>query len=97
MPRFVRPKMIGKFTKAYSSLIETTKINSLEDFLQTPFFYNEKIKVGGVSIKNKLWNDKGVYFINDIMKKFFFTKIILGSTKLQKPLLPTYLKIYLQS
>ena len=116
--------------KAHSSLIETTKINSLEDFLQTPFFYNEKIKIGGASIKNKLWNDKGVYFINDIVKKngelltelelnnmynintnFIqlhgitraikqyakSTKIILGSTKLQKPLLPIYLKIYLKS
>ena len=54
--------------KAHSSILETTQINYLEEFLQTPIFYNENIKIGGFSIKKK-WNDKGVYFINDTVSK----------------------------
>ena len=116
--------------KTHNHLIKTTKINSIQDFLQLPIFYNENIKIGGRSIKNKIWINKGVNFINDIVsengdlyteleiKNIYNintnflelqgisravkqlsknTKITLGDTKLQKPLIPTYLKIYVKS
>ena len=52
---------------SHISLVEITEIKSIEEFLQIPIFRNKQIQIGGLSINKKIWNDKGVYFINDIV------------------------------
>ena len=115
---------------SHNSLLELNKIKSIEELLQIPIFHNKDIKIGGLPINKKMWNDKGVYFINDIVsnegelltetefknkyniktnfvefngiikaiKSFAIkNKINIGNKKLQNPLLPTYIHIYLKA
>ena len=115
---------------SHISLLELNKIKSIEELLQIPIFQNKDIKIGGLPINKKWWNDKGVYFINDIVsnegelltetqfknkyniktnfvefngiikaiKSFAIkNKINIGNKKLQNPLFPTYIHIYLKA
>ena len=51
------------------------------DFLQSPLWYNQNIKVGGVTIFYKSWYDKGILLLNDLFDtdgNFFFVRKISG-------------------
>lgn len=49
--------------------INRKKVVNKDDILQTPIFYNEKIKIGGTYIFYNAWYKKGIKFVNDLIKQ----------------------------
>ena len=55
--------------KSHNDIIQLNKVTSLEQFLKTPLFENNSLLVGRKPLVNRAWNDKGVYFINDLISE----------------------------
>ena len=61
------------YNKFWKDVLQTfininKNINLKDDMvLQTPLFYNIKIKIGGSHIFYKTWFDKGIRFLNDLI------------------------------
>ena len=62
--------------RSHIQVIKHNKITTLEQFLNTPLFQNSSMLVGGTALVYKTWNDRGVYFINDLVteKGEFYTE-----------------------
>ena len=54
---------------AYSNIIEVSTIESTNDFLNLPLFYNHNILIDNRPVFYKSWYDKGIRYINDLMTK----------------------------
>ena len=62
--------------RSHYQIIHNDKIKIVEQLLNTPLFQNNSLCVGGIPIINKTWNDKCIYFINDLIsdKGEFYTE-----------------------
>ena len=52
----------------YYSFHKLFHISSFEELHATSFLYNEEIRVGNDVIKNKVFQNKGIFFINNLME-----------------------------
>ncbi len=55
--------------KAHLKLSLKREPTNVDEFLSSPLYYNKNIKIGTSSCFNKSWFDKGIHFINDIVKE----------------------------
>ena len=72
---FMDNKRLDMYNAFWKDVFDSYKIyhdkitpNTWYEFLQTPVWYNDNIKVGGICVFYKRWFEKGIYYINDLLK-----------------------------
>ena len=65
--------LLNKFWKdvlnAYLNLLKMYEPKGEFDFLSSPLLYNIEIKINGNPIKMNSWQEKGLFYINDILNE----------------------------
>ena len=66
-------KRLDMYNALWKDVFDSYKIyqdkitsNTWYEFLQTPTWYNDNKKVGGICVFYRRWFEKGIYYINDL-------------------------------